>query len=195
MYVRKDVTNTLIVGIVVIMTVFAAVGIGYFGANQFSGEAVPADAGRLSSNASGESPAQSAASTITSTVTIRPTETATPTETPTPRPTATPTATSTPAPSATPTATATPTLSPAGMLRITARIALNVRAGPGMNYTIIEPVRNGDELPVLGQNEAGTWLYVRLPNGQRGGWVSRQYTDYGVGEPAPVVATPTPAAQ
>lgn len=50
--------------------------------------------------------------------------------------------------------------------------ALNVRSGPGAQYTILATVAGGDELHVVGRNDGReNWWYVELANGQRG-WVN-----------------------
>lgn len=50
--------------------------------------------------------------------------------------------------------------------------ALNVRSGPGVQYTILATVAGGDELHVIGQNDGReNWWYVELANGQRG-WIN-----------------------
>ena len=49
--------------------------------------------------------------------------------------------------------------------------ALNLRAGPGTNYSRLATVKEGDELTVAGQNEDCAWLLVFTPSGQPG-WVS-----------------------
>lgn len=50
---------------------------------------------------------------------------------------------------------------------------LNVRSGPGIQYSISGRVYSGDVLQVL-QREAG-WTYVRLPD-NTWGWVMSQFT-------------------
>lgn len=71
---------------------------------------------------------------------------------------------------------------------VTANV-LNVRTGPGTDTAVARQVRQGTVLPVLGRNEAGTWLQVRTADGIVG-WVSAQY----VTSQASAEATPTPAA-
>lgn len=110
-----------------------------------------------------------------------------------PEATPTPTATATTAPGQ---ATATPT--PANNIAIVVSNALNVRTGPSTLFPIITAVERGTQLIVLGQNQSGAWLLVRIPDG-REGWVARAYTDYRLiapvvptPKPPPAVATPTP---
>jgi hypothetical protein len=52
--------------------------------------------------------------------------------------------------------------------------ALNVRSGPGAQYTILATVAGGDHLHVVGRSDDDVrenWWYVELANGQRG-WVN-----------------------
>ena len=50
--------------------------------------------------------------------------------------------------------------------------ALNVRSGPGAQYTVIATIAGGDELDVIGKNDGReNWWYVELANGQRG-WIN-----------------------
>jgi hypothetical protein len=147
---------------------------------------------------------QDGEATGTVTVTVTPAATPTATATVTPEPaTPTPTATSTAAPTHTPTtqSTATPvvvvTPTPTRDLwtgYVTAR-ALNLRAGPGVNYSIVSALTNGTRFTVRGQNPTGDWLNIQVTSGSRlgdVGWVARAYTDYT--RSAPVVATPPPPA-
>jgi N-acetylmuramoyl-L-alanine amidase len=51
---------------------------------------------------------------------------------------------------------------------------LNVRSGPGPQFSIIGKVRGGAELPVLGSNADTSWYYVASPFGA--GWVDVSFT-------------------
>jgi hypothetical protein len=51
--------------------------------------------------------------------------------------------------------------------------ALNVRTGPGLNYSVIDEVQRGDILRVL--DSASGWLNVRMESG-RSGWVMDSFT-------------------
>ncbi len=95
----------------------------------------------------------------------QPTETAT--SAPTNAPTATETATS--EPTNTPTATATP--APRQFARIITTGAVNVRSGPGTDFDVVAGAVPGEELLVLGFNEAGDWVNVELPDGGDG-WIA-----------------------
>jgi uncharacterized protein YraI len=49
--------------------------------------------------------------------------------------------------------------------------ALNVRAGPGVNYPAIDVLLRGDQVPVTGHHTPSGWWQVQLEDG-RDGWVS-----------------------
>lgn len=50
---------------------------------------------------------------------------------------------------------------------------LNVRSGPGTNFSTIGRLYSGESVPLVGRNGAGSWLQVRL--GNQKGWVSAHY--------------------
>ncbi len=111
--------------------------------------------------------------TATATATPTATATLTPTATPTPTATATSTATATPTATPSPTATATPTASPAPtpIVRVGER-GVNIRAGPGLNYQVLEVAESGRELAVVGRNAAGGWWQVCCTRNGEIGWVA-----------------------
>ena len=49
--------------------------------------------------------------------------------------------------------------------------ALNVRSGPGVNYSVLTAVTYGQTVTLLGRNQAATWAQIRLANGTVG-WVN-----------------------
>ncbi|MEO1287948.1 MAG: SH3 domain-containing protein [Chloroflexota bacterium] len=51
---------------------------------------------------------------------------------------------------------------------------LNVRTGPGVQYTVLVTVVGGTELPVLGVFEDGVWYQVNTDGGP--GWINIQFT-------------------
>ena len=54
--------------------------------------------------------------------------------------------------------------------------ALNVRTGPGAEYTVITTIAGGDEVGVIGRNDGREfWWYVELENGTRG-WINNIHT-------------------
>lgn len=63
-----------------------------------------------------------------------------------------------PRPSATTTPSATPTATPVAFA-VVLRTS-NIRSGPGVNYEIVSGAQQGDELPISGRSDDGTWLQV-----------------------------------
>lgn len=107
-----------------------------------------------------------------------------PTVTPTPTPTDTPQSTFT----ATPRPTATLTPEPLGVANVD---ELNLRRGTGSDFDVIRKLSRGDQVELIGRNDAGDWLQVRTANGDTG-WVSSQYIDLNRGpSELAVVTTPT----
>lgn len=51
---------------------------------------------------------------------------------------------------------------------------LNIRTGPGIEYTVLVTVVGGTELPVLGINPDGVWYQVSTNSGP--GWINREFT-------------------
>src|SRR5690606_30625047 len=51
---------------------------------------------------------------------------------------------------------------------------LNVRTGPGAEYTVLVTVVGGTELPVLGVFEDGVWYQVNTDAGP--GWINIEFT-------------------
>lgn len=70
------------------------------------------------------------------------------------------------APSVAPTPTSTPVLDP----QVKAASDINVRLGPGTDYTIAGALRQSETATITGKNSIGDWWEVTLANGQRG-WV------------------------
>lgn len=92
-------------------------------------------------------------------------------------------------PTSAPEATTAPTAAPLTAttdLFVTSQFRVNVRSGPGLQYTPIGILAFGDSLDITGQNTDGTWLRVNF-NGQEG-WVSASVVEVnGAIEGAPVV--------
>ncbi|MBE2224444.1 MAG: SH3 domain-containing protein [Anaerolineae bacterium] len=59
---------------------------------------------------------------------------------------------------------------------------LNLRSGPGTEYSVVASVFNGHVVQLLGRNTFSTWLKVRLFDGQEG-WSNAKYitTNYPIG--------------
>jgi Tol biopolymer transport system component len=49
--------------------------------------------------------------------------------------------------------------------------ALNVREGPGINYTILKVAKAGDKFQIVGIDSSGSWVQVALPDGTSA-WIS-----------------------
>jgi hypothetical protein len=64
----------------------------------------------------------------------------------------------------------------------------NCRLGPGLVYEVMTALLAGNQLPIEGKNEDGTWWLVRLPTGERC-WMSAA-----IGNPAGEINT-VPVAQ
>ena len=98
------------------------------------------------------------ASNIFATLTASaPTATVNPTETPTLAPTGTP--------------LPTPTLTPLPIVpAVVKSTALNFREGPDTTFPVIQGLKEGDKLKVVGQTDNCSWLKVILENGATG-WV------------------------
>jgi len=82
-----------------------------------------------------------------------------------------PTITITPIASLTPTITPFPTLTsrPLPQTSVKSQV-LNLREGPDLSYAVVQGLKNGDQLSILGQYQNCTWLKVSLQNGTTG-WV------------------------
>ena len=94
-------------------------------------------------------------------------------------------ATPTSAPDATTVPTAAP-LTASTDLFVTSQFRVNVRSGPGLQYTRLGVLAFGDSVDITGQTADGIWLRVNF-NGQEG-WVSGTVVDVtGTIEGAPVV--------
>jgi uncharacterized protein YraI len=78
--------------------------------------------------------------------------------------------TATPAPQPT-----TPAMTASTAFFATANFRVNVRSGPGTQYTIIGKIRAGDALDITGRRADNAWLRVNF-NGQEG-WVSAALFD------------------
>jgi hypothetical protein len=109
-------------------------------------------------------------STLAPLVTLTPRATATPAVSRTPLPTRTLTPSITPIPPTT-TNTHTPSPTPPIMGIISSLETVNVRVGPGANFSAFEALIPGTEVQVIGQDDSGRWLNVRLEDG-REGWIN-----------------------
>src|SRR5690606_817480 len=114
--------------------------------------------------------AQAPTATLAPIVSLTPRFTATPVATRTPLPTFTFTPSDTPIPP-TPSDTPTPTEVPPILGVIQSRQTVNVREGPGTNFSAITALAPGTGVEVLGENADGTWINILMEDGTEG-WVS-----------------------
>lgn len=64
---------------------------------------------------------------------------------------------------------------------------LNVRSGPSKTYNIVTTVDRSQDLTLVGRNQDGSWVQVRLP-GEFAGWVQAQFLNV-IGDPAALRVT------
>jgi len=62
-----------------------------------------------------------------------------------------------------------------GVVAVSLPEVLNVRSGPGVDYTVLVTVQSGAELPMIGRRAANDWFKV-VAEGKEG-WVSALYVD------------------
>jgi len=94
-----------------------------------------------------------------------------------------PTVTPTPTPTMTPTPTPTPVVA---VVRPGPAQGLNVRAGPGTSYPILDVLPAGSRLTVFVHSADGKWVEVCCVRGDERGWVAAELVDL----PAPTDAPP-----
>lgn len=122
------------------------------------------------------------------------TPTSTSTETATPFPTATYTSSPSPspAPTFTPTSTPSPTTAPLptstiGVVNNPKYGGANVRAGPGLNYEILDFISDGAEVEIIGRSDL--WYNISWPDRSEGAWIYARLVRTSLPE-----ETPTPTA-
>ncbi len=114
--------------------------------------------------------------TVPATLTLAPNVSRTPRFTATPIPTRTPLPTYTFTPSETtippsPSNTPSPTVTPPITGSVNSLQSINMRSGPGVNFDAVEALKPATRVQILGRNNDGTWLNIRLEDGNEG-WVS-----------------------
>lgn len=57
---------------------------------------------------------------------------------------------------------------------VTGTTILNIRNGPGVEFTQIGTLRQAQAVTIVGRNSADTWAQIQLTDGQLG-WISRQF--------------------
>jgi uncharacterized protein YgiM (DUF1202 family) len=96
---------------------------------------------------------------------------------------------------AAPAVTGTPALSLAytSATAVVATGALNVRSGPGINFSRVAVIYQGHVVTLLGRNSGASWAQIRTGAGQTG-WVNVSFIQAGVAiSTLPVTDTQTPA--
>ena len=111
-------------------------------------------------------PGPPATATASPTTTPSPTASASPTRTPAP----TMTVSATPEPAATSTPVMVPTEAPSPVAQIKA-VAMNVRTGPGLGYTVLEIAPAGRTYTIVGRHVTGEWWQVCCTQEGTTGWL------------------------
>jgi uncharacterized protein YgiM (DUF1202 family) len=78
---------------------------------------------------------------------------------------------------------------------LTALVGLNVRAGPGLDYPIVDKLAQGQSAQVSGKNSEGTWWQIVYPPGSSSlAWVSAeaQYSTVSTAEEVQLAQLPSP---
>ena len=79
----------------------------------------------------------------------------------------------------------------AGCPSAQATTAVNVRSGPGENYTIFGVLQAGSQAQVVGKSEDGMWWALNMPVSPTGrGWVSGDYVAASNADGVPVMPAP-----
>ena len=106
-----------------------------------------------------------------------------------------PTPTSTPMPSPTPTLTHTPaptaTSTPIPIVVFTRK--MNIRGGPGTNYSVVGTASAGEQFSITGRDVSGDWWQIRYKG--RSGWVYAPFVESEGGDSVRVVAPPPTATR
>ena len=113
---------------------------------------------------------------VIATLTLAPNVSRTPRFTATPIPTRTPLPTLTFTPSETtipptPSDTPPPTATPPILGSVVSLQSINMRSGPGVNFSALSALKPATRVQILGRNTDGTWLNIRMEDGSEG-WVS-----------------------
>ena len=82
---------------------------------------------------------------------------------------------------------------------LTAKVSLNVRSGPGVDYSVVGVLAPEQQAEIIGRSADSTWWQIEFPSAAQGsGWVSAQYVNAQNFDGIPVVTvappppTPTP---
>jgi hypothetical protein len=128
--------------------------------------------------------------TLAPNVSMTPRLTATPVPTRTPLPTFTYTPSESPVPP-TPSDTPTPTEVPPVVGIIASLQTVNVREGPGLNFSAIEALNPGTGVEVLGQSPDGAWINIRMEDNDEG-WIAASLISIRPTETPIPTSTPSP---
>ncbi|MBI1260051.1 MAG: SH3 domain-containing protein [Chloroflexi bacterium] len=137
-----------------------------------------------------------AATEVVATLTLAPNVSRTPRFTATPIPTRTPLPTLTFTPSETtipptPSDSPTPSATPPILGSVVSLQSINMRSGPGVGFSALSALRPATKVQILGRNNDGTWLNIRMEDGSEG-WVSSELIRLQpTGTPFPSI-TPSP---
>ncbi len=78
--------------------------------------------------------------------------------------------------------------------KATTKQQVNVRQGPGTQFTVAGKMPNNTSAVVLGKNEDGKWLQVAFPDAQHPAWLATSFVAVtGTIDQLPVVAVAPPA--
>ncbi len=69
--------------------------------------------------------------------------------------------------------------------------AVNIRSGPGINYSVIGTLNANTTMPIVGRNADSSWWQIKITNGNTG-WVSDAVVEAGNTGGVPQVDAPTP---
>lgn len=69
--------------------------------------------------------------------------------------------------------------------------AVNIRSGPGINYTVIGALSANTAMPIVGRNGEGSWWQIKTPNDTRG-WVANSVVNVTNADAVPVAQAPPP---
>ncbi|GAB4424934.1 MAG: hypothetical protein Kow0031_04180 [Anaerolineae bacterium] len=69
--------------------------------------------------------------------------------------------------------------------------AVNIRSGPGINYTVIGALSANTAMPIVGRNAEGSWWQIKTPNDTRG-WVANSVVNVSNAGDVPIAQAPPP---
>ena len=78
---------------------------------------------------------------------------------------------------------------PANESQLIAPGAVNIRSGPGLNYTVVGSLNANTAMAIIGRNGEGSWWQIKMPNGVSG-WVANSVVSANNTSNVPVVEAP-----